>query len=347
MDIKTTDYNEIEQEFSRLLKDEKNRWIEMYRLLQIVEKNALWKTAGQRSFTAWVKEIAIKNKVHESVIWQRKKAGAVFSDYAARIEMRGEVPPDPVATAIPSESLELISKIGKNNPDIIDDLITKSIQGTMTRDDLRQAWQSSRADQTARADRNDVKNSDEGGLKNNSTPARVIEEQAATATNIVTALIESRGNWILNSNQNQTDHPDHAPRKIGTTAPKFRVLTEFAVRTGSSRSARRIDVLILENIANGGDSYNINLHGIEIKTSEGDLRHDHKASEYAEFVDYSWFAVPPHLVGVAREIKPDTFGILAVSKAANDHVCEVIEPATHAPGIAKIDTLQTALIKLL
>ena len=27
--------------------------------------------------------------------------------------------------------------------------------------------------------------------------------------------------------------------------------------------------------------------------------------------------------------------------------CEVVEPATHAPGIAKIDTLQTALIKLL
>ena len=343
-DIKTTNYNEIEKEFSRLLHDEKNRWIEMYRLLVVVEKNALWKAAGQRSFTAWVKEIAIKNKVHESVIWQRKKAGAVFSDYVARIEMRGEVPPDPIATAIPSESLELISKIGKNNPDIIDDLITKSIQGTMTRDDLRQAWQSSRADQAARADKNDVKNSDEGGLKKNSMPARVIEEQAATATNIVTALIESKGGWIIKPDQNQTDHADHAQRRIGATAPKFRVLTEFAVKTGSSRSARRIDALIIENMTTEGNNYELRLHNIEIKTSEGDLRHDHKSTEYADFVDYSWFAIPSNLVEIAREVKPDQFGILLISA---EGTCEIIEPATHVPGIAKLDTLQTALIKLL
>ncbi len=137
MNTTPRNYTEIEQEFSRLLKDEKNRWIEMYRLLVVVEKDGLWKEAGQRSFTAWVKEIALKNKVHESVIWQRKKAGAVFMDYAARAEMRGEAPPDPTTMAIPSESLELISKIGKNNPTIIDDLIAKSANGTMTRDDLR------------------------------------------------------------------------------------------------------------------------------------------------------------------------------------------------------------------
>ena len=43
MDIENTNYTEIEQEFSRLLLNEKNRWIEMYNLLVVVEKNALWR----------------------------------------------------------------------------------------------------------------------------------------------------------------------------------------------------------------------------------------------------------------------------------------------------------------
>jgi len=41
-----------------------------------------------------------------------------------------------------SESLELTSKIGKNNPAVIDDLINKSIDG-VGRDDLCQAWHKS------------------------------------------------------------------------------------------------------------------------------------------------------------------------------------------------------------
>ena len=329
------EYKEIEQEFSRLLVAEKSRWVEMYRLLEIVEKDQLWKAAGQRSFTAWVKDIALKNKVHESVIWQRKKAGAVFSGYATRAVANGKTAPDLTKTAIPSESLELISKIAKNNTDVIDDLINKAAEGTMSRDDLRQAWQSSRADQVVR--QNTI-NNDENS--NNSKSARAIEEQS-TATDIVTALISSKGRWIEQPNV------EHQPRRIGDTAPKYRVLTEFAVRTGSSRHARRIDALIIENMSTGGDNYNLHLHGIEIKISESDLKNDHKSAEYADFVDYSWFAVPPHLVGVAREVKPSIFGILSIFKSANTYVCEVIEPATHSPGIARSNTLQTALIKII
>ncbi len=97
----------------------------------------------------------------------------------------------------------------------------------------------------------------------------------------------------------------------------------------------------------GGDSYDLRLHNVEIKTSESDLKGDDKATEYADFVDYSWFAVPPHLVGIAREIKPSTFGIIAISKSGNNHVYEVVESSAYVPGMARMDTLQTALIKLL
>ena len=336
MDIKIAKYTEIEQEFSRLLKDEKNRWTEMYRLLDVVEKNQLWRSAGQRSFTAWVKDIALKNHVHESLIWQRKKAGAVFAGYVSRTEARGEAAPDPTEIAIPSESLELIAKIAKNNPVLVDNLINKAIDGEMTRDDLRQAWQSSRADQASRHDT--TINNDN---KKDSKSARVIEEQTV-ATDIVTALISSRGRWI------KQPEAEQATRRIGDTAPKYRVLTEFAVRTGSSRSARRIDALAVENMTTGGDNYNLRLHAIEIKVSESDLKSDHKVTEYCDFVDYTWLAVPPHLVATAREIKPHTFGLLSVFKPPDGiHVCEVADAATHAPGIARIDTLQTALIKLL
>ena len=53
----------------------------------------------------------------------------------------------------------------------------------------------------------------------------------------------------------------------------YKALTELAVRPGTSKSARRIDVAVIEDITNStipGD-HDITVHGIEIKISKGDL----------------------------------------------------------------------------
>ena len=332
-------YKEIEQEFSRLLRDEKNRWVEMYRLIDKVEKLQIWRQAGERSFTAWVKNMAVKCNIHESVIWQKKKAGAVYTAYMERIEAKGGTALDPTHVTIPSESLELINKIAQNNVAVADDLINKSIAGTMTRDDLRQTWQTAKSDnnQSSSTARVSDKNQDDSSIakaEDYSSTARV------NAKDIITTLIASRGKWINPASLEQEGR--RGRRKIGESSLKSKILTEFAVRTGSSRVARRIDAVCLENIGTG-TVYDLVIHGIEIKISESDLKNDHKFTEYKNFVDCLWLAVPPELVELAKEIKPHGCGILSI----NNNGVAVADPAEIAHGIARVETMQTALIKLI
>ena len=90
---------------------------------------------------------------------------------------------------------------------------------------------------------------------------------------------------------------------------KYKALTEFPVYTGTSKKSRRIDVLVAENITLD-KHYSLNLHGVEIKVSKSDLTNDCKYTEYAEYVNYLWLAIPRNLIEVAEETAPKSIGIL-------------------------------------
>lgn len=91
------------------------------------------------------------------------------------------------------------------------------------------------------------------------------------------------------------------------TARGFATLTEFMLLTG-----RRVDVIAV----NGAGQTVI----VEIKSSVADYRADQKWTEYLEFCDVFYFAVP---VDFPREILPEDCGLMV----ADDYGAEVIREA--------------------
>ena len=82
-----------------------------------------------------------------------------------------------------------------------------------------------------------------------------------------------------------------------------------------TRQPMRIDTLIVENLTNNGLPRKIIMHGVEIKVSKSDLENDRKMSEYVNYVDYFWVAVPdnPEMIETAESVLDGSYGILTCS----------------------------------
>lgn len=212
------------------------------------------------------------------------------------------------------DNFNLVEKIAGSNSAIADNLMDKVVAGELKRQDLKHAWEAVRADkENVRVTRHDKQ------------PERT--DTALSAADIVLAL--SGSSWIPDTN-----------RTIRSYEPqKYRIMTEFAVQTGTSRHARRMDVLALETITEA----DISLHGIEIKVDKHDLLNDHKMQEYVDFCDYFWIAVPEELLEDAKSIAATGWGILTV----NNGNAIVAVKATHQDAAFREKTIQDALIKLL
>lgn len=309
----------IEKELKHLVEQDKNSWAKFYLLLKKVEDEQLYKDLGLNSFTAWLKDFALKNKIHESVLWNKKKAGKVYEKYAETKKEQGiEVAPIEQAN-VGVDSLVLLDKISKKNAELGAELTEKAINKEITRADLRNAYK------TVRGDLKKKDNTD------NKTAIEVIEED--------NKLHEDGNGDIINieANTDPTDNTDNVTAtnivmalnshawlgekevvkgfKGRFVERKYKAFTEFPVYTGTTKKSRRIDVLVAENISIE-EHYNLQLHGIEIKVSKGDLLSDTKYTEYAEFVNKLWIAVPKYLVKECIKNTPKNIGILYLEDGA-------------------------------
>ena len=274
---------EIEKELEGLLSTDKKSWVRIYELMEIVDREKLYEE-NFKSYTGWVNAFADKAKVHVSLLWNRKKAGKVYSAYEERAKEKGQSVPTIEEVRVSADNFNLIEKIAGNNTKIADELIDKVIQGEMKRTDLKNAWSTVKANREAVGKKSVRVNAyDKDDIK--------VESEKITATDIVLAL----------SNKNWMDEEDIFYCRYAQE--KYKLMTEFAVPTGTSRHARRMDALILENLTVETDkNYNLHLHAIEIKVNKHDLVSDHKMQEYIEYADYFWLVVPEHLETVAKDI---------------------------------------------
>ena len=301
----------IQKELKHLVEQDKNSWARFYLLLKKVEDQQLYKELDFKSFTAWLKDFALKNKIHESVLWNKKKAGKVYERYIETKKEQGiEVAPIEQAN-VGVDSLVLLDKISKKNADLGAELTEKAINKEITRADLRNAYKTIRGD--LKKDNTDNKTAikvieEDNKLheENNNTIINNIENSKkdntdnVTATNIVMAL---------NSHAWLGDKEVIKGFKGRFIERKYKAFTEFPVYTGTTRKSRRIDVLVAENIS-VEEHYNLDLHGIEIKVSKGDFLNDKKYTEYAEFVNKLWIAVPQNLAAICEKNTPKNIGIM-------------------------------------
>lgn len=322
---------QIEHKLQKMVAVTKTSWVEAYKLLHEVREKSLWATK-HRSFTAWVKDFAIRNNTHESIIWRINKAGKTYESYQSIQQSKGIEVPAIEDSKVPIESLELISKIamtdGKTNKPkdeaTLVKLIDQSQNGGLTRDNLREAWKSVRAARNTSAKLNTN--------ISNATPEEVehiensVNEDSIKALDIVNSL--NNADWLSKRRTAANDY----------YMPKYTIMTEFAVQTGTSRKSRRIDVLAVETVTKKNT---LLLHGIEIKVDINDLRNDKKYTEYAEFVDYIYLAIPSELLEEAETLAPETVGIIVVSdgKAKIRRKPQKLEP------LKRQATLELALYK--
>lgn len=327
------DIDKLEQELIDIVNTDKNNWTHFYLIMKNIEENCLWKDIGERSFTSWVKNFCVKNNIHESIIWNRKKAGKVYESYQRVKEEQGVKVAPLEKSNVSVDTLVLLDKINKKSPELASKLTDKAIHKEITREDLRNAYKSVRGPIDDKAYNwnkiiVDPKNNDI-----NNVEVSVSNKINITAPLIVNALGKSE--WL-----GVTKVKKHF--KTAFEQDKYRLFTEFPLYTGTSKKSRRVDVLIAENLT--CDSWELNLHAVEIKVSKSDLLNDTKYSEYADFGDYMWLAVPEELIDVAKEHKFSNCGILTID---DNNSITIVEQAKKVEGFLKKDTLTSIALKVL
>lgn len=329
---KNGDFQEYEKELENLIKNDKNNWTKFYILMEKVEKEELYKQRNFKSFTAWLKNFALKNKVHESVLWNRKKAGRVYNEYLKLQAQRGVEATPLEDVTISMDSLVLIDKLQKIAPVKAAELVEKALKKEVTREDLRIQYKKAKNAQPPKKPGRKKKMSEE--------EKALIEakfmENSMTALSI--AQLFKKSSWLLGYDVEKKHF------KVAEQQDKYLTIPEFRVYTGTSTKSRRIDVLALENVTVDIKLHQIHAHGIEIKIDKHDLINDHKYTEYAEFVHFLWIAIPRELVDIADETVPPSVGIIVVEE---DETLVKFRDAEKGNPLRLLDTMMVSTMKLM
>lgn len=304
---------EIENELSVLVTNDKTSWIKIYKLLQEVEERKLY-LENYRSFTAWINAFAQESKVNVSLLWSRLKAGRYYNEYEKKQKELGKrvAPLDEIDCS--ADCFVFIEKISKDNAEISAPLIEKAISHELTRKDFQKAYEEKKRVKQTTSNLKVLKMTD--------------NEVKITANDIVMAFTNNT-NWL-----------DYKIKKYQN--PKYHVFQEFGVQTGTSRHARRMDLLVIETFST--EKEEIYTHGIEIKVDKADLLNDHKMQEYREHCEFFWIAIPDNLKEYAEKVCCENWGIITIS---DDKKITVVKRAIYYNAIFKNETIKNALLRLM
>ena len=321
---------DIEKELIELFISERKNWVSIYLLLKIVEEEMLWR-GSYNSYTQWVKEFAVRSKVHESSIWHTKKMGAVYEKYSKKMEAKGMKVDDIKNTKVSANNLVVLEKISKYSPERTEELVEKIFKQEITKNDLEEIYRAVRPSKNI--EKNSISSKTDGEIR-----TEKIKDSIKTST-ILSTLYEYE-NWLGQKKVRKYFKSSYEQDKI-------QCFSEFPVYTGNTKKNRRIDFLAVENMTTE-NLWELNIHGIEIKVDEYDLLNDEKYTEYTEFVDYFYLAVPEELKDIALKNKFKNCGLIVISKdRSNKFVAKVIELPIKLNPLRREDTLTSIALKLL
>lgn len=326
---------EIEDKLEVLIKIEKKNWADFYLLIKQVETEELWQ-GTYNSFTQWVKDFAVRTKTHESTIWYKKKAGEVYEKYAEMRKKKGLEVEEIRDSKVSVNSLVILDKIDKYSPEKTEELADKVFNKEITRNDLHNIYKAIRPSTETRERVNSIYAS----KTDEEIRTEKIEESIKTS-NILSTLYSIEC-WLGKKKERKYF-------KSAYEQDKIQCFAEFPLFTGTTRHSRRIDFLCVENLTTQ-NLWELNIHGVEIKISEYDLLNDKKYSEYVEFLDYFYLAVPKELEEVALKNKFNGCGLIVISKDkenSNKFTAKVVEIPTKLTPLRREDTLTSITLKLL
>ena len=320
--------NTVEKELTSLLDYDKKNWTHFYILLKKVEDEKLWESK-YKSFNQWVKDFCKKTKTHESILWNRKKAGRVYESYQKIKAEKGEEVANIEDTNVSADALVILDKINRYDEEIASNLVDKVLNKEITNKDLREVYKGIRPENIS----HNPHFRTEKGERGEKQAKESNSENKITANKIVSTLCNIE--WLGIKKERKYF-------KSAFEQDKYRVFTEFPLYTGTSKRSRRVDLLIAENIQTE-HIWELNLHGIEIKVSKSDLLNDTKYTEYAEFVDYMWLAVTEELVEEGLKNTFEDCGIISIK----DNKAMIVKQAKKLDSYRRMDTLTNIALKLI
>lgn len=335
------DLRQIEAELTDVLDKEKRNWTKIYELMSRVEQEKLYEQKENcKSFTQWVNMLAKDLHVHASGLWAKLKAGRTYAAYAERAEKRGMIAQRAEDVAVSIDTINLCATIAGKSVERQDSLLDRAIRGELSRQDLREAARAKSAESARKYEKglfNSEKKEEVQKAQNKQNPE---EQQGITAADIIVALKSS--SWI--------EYVEKSFERDEYITKVRKLYAEFPVYTGTSRSARRMDAVILENIS-ARERDEIVIRGVEIKVSVSDLMHDEKMTEYTDFCDLFYIAIPAgddELKKAVQAVMLPEWGLIEVSEGEENvynYVAEVTIPAKKIQGVLRDRTLSTALIR--
>lgn len=335
------DLRQIEAELTDVLDKEKRNWTKIYELMSRVEQEKLYEQKENcKSFTQWVNMLAKDLHVHASGLWAKLKAGRTYAAYAERAEKRGMIAQRAEDVAVSVDTINLCATIAGKSVERQDSLLDRAIRGELSRQDLREAARAKSAESARKYEKglfNSEKKEEVQKVQNQQNPE---EQQGITAADIIVALKSS--SWI--------EYVEKSFERDEYITKVRKLYAEFPVYTGTSRSARRMDAVILENIS-ARERDEIVIRGVEIKISVSDLMHDEKMTEYTDFCDLFYIAIPAgddELKKAVQAVMLPEWGLIEVSEGEENvynYVAEVTIPAKKTQGVLRDRTLSTALIR--
>ena len=320
--------NTVEKELTSLLDYDKKNWTHFYILLKKVEDEKLWESK-YKSFNQWGKDFCKKTKTHESIVWNRKKAGRVYESYQKIKAQKGEEVANIEDTNVSADALVILDKINRYDEEIASNLVDKVLNKEITNKDLREVYKGIRPENIS----HNPHFRTEKGERGEKQAKESNSENKITANKIVSTLCNIE--WLGIKKERKYF-------KSAFEQDKYRVFTEFPLYTGTSKRSRRVDLLIAENIQTE-HIWELNLHGIEIKVSKSDLLNDTKYTEYAEFVDYMWLAVTEELVEEGLKNTFEDCGIISIK----DNKAMIVKQAKKLDSYRRMDTLTNIALKLI
>ena len=337
----------IDDEICEIMRTGNSRWTELYAVIHKVETEELYKPA-YKSLTAWARALAQRGGFALRELWRDKKAGEFYSEYAVRQAAKNRHVPELTdirvgrregKPSISPHNFEVVRKIAGGDDKTADKLIDGMLAGRLKAKELDEIWKAKRKEGVQ------IRKSRHEEFKVSRQPSEneLKESGGLTAADIVMAL--------------QMDHSwlPEEPKKRPYVYDKYKVFTEVPMPSGTTDHPARVDALACETY--GVDHLNaVFLHAIEIKVSLHDLQDDIKMSEYAEFADSMWIAVPDTPIMVqAAQAKADEmqgseqlYGVLAIATKTSeengadraDSPVRVVRKASIRTGVMIEDTLR-------
>lgn len=318
----------IEKELSYYTSSEKNDWLAVYRLMERVKTEELYKARELKSFNAWVNFTSQALGVGSSTLWRKYKAGRSMQEYSDRTGIKI----DDKALAVSPDTIASIETLAGRDSKKMDSLISQAIDGKVSRQDVRLALKEKR-----RTAPHSIPTSRHTRIKASDRT----ERSDISASDIVLEL--GKWQWL----EGLADSPIRTTNPIKTYL--YSLQTELGVATGTARHKRRFDGLILENLTiDSNDNDGINLHGVEIKVNKYDLQNDTKMQEYTDFCDFFYIAIPndDEMIAIAKNIKLPDWGILVYTPDSDSiSKIKILEKPKKLKAIFKDKTLENIILR--